>query len=326
MLPSMTKIIPIVLVVIACLATLVQPLAAAPGDKPIQGIWAWRFEWISTPEAREELLSFCETHGYNLILMQVHLDKNSDPMVFRDPEAMRALVVEAAQRGIAVEALDGEKSMALEKNWPRTLQILDAVLTFNESLPDDAKLAGMHYDIEPYIMPEWKEGGAKRMKIMQDLLAFYMLAREQIEARGQGMVMACDIPFWYDHKVEEDDSCVLEFNGETKNLHKHIQDLCDYVGIMSYRRTATGSNSVAYHVESELAYAEEIGKVITPALETIELKDVPQITFYGQPAEEFWNTQAEIIEALKDRPGFGGMLTHCWRGMRDMMEIGTSDQ
>lgn len=322
----MSKNNPIVLLATACLLTLaLSPATAIPRDEPIQGIWAWRFEWISTPEAREELLSFCEDHGYNLILMQVHLDKNSDPMVFRDPEAMRALVVDAAARGIAVEALDGAKDMALEENWPRTLQILDAVLTFNETLPDDAKLAGMHYDIEPYIMPEWKQGGETRLKIMQDLLAFYVLARAEIEERGQGMVLACDIPFWYDNKVDPDDNCVLEFNGETKNLHKHIQDLCDYVGIMSYRRHATGSNSVTYHVESELAYAEEIGKFVTPALETIELKDVPQITFYGLPAEDFWNTQAEVIETFKDRPGFGGMLTHSWRGMRDLMQIGGAE-
>lgn len=295
------------------------PSIAAESDKTIQGLWVWRFDWISTPDARDELLSFCEESGYNLILMQVHLDKDSDPMVFRDPEGMRALVVDAAERGIAVEALDGAKNMALEENWPRTLQILDAVLTFNETLPDDAKLAGMHYDIEPYIMPEWKEGGEKRMKIMQDLLAFYVQAKAEMKKRAPGMVLACDIPFWYDHKIEPDDNCVLEFNGETKNLHKHIQDLCDYVGIMSYRRAATGSNSVVYHVESELAYAEEIGKFVTPALETIELKDVPQITFYGLPAEDFWDAHAEVIETLKDRPGFGGMLTHCYRGMRDMV-------
>lgn len=324
---AMAKITSIVLTVLALVCPLAQSAAAAapeaaPEKTLIQGLWAWRFEWYETPEAREEMLSFCEAHGYTMIMMQVHLDKESDPLVFRDPEAMTALVTEAAERGIAIEALDGEKRMAYEENWPRTLSILDAVLTFNEGLPDDAKLTAFHYDIEPYITPEWKEGGETRLKIMQDLLNFYVQAKAEIDRRGQGMVLACDIPMWYDNKTAPDDNCVLEFNGETKNLHQHIQDICDYVGIMSYRRHATGSNSVLYHVENELAYAEKIGKVITPALETIELKDVPQITFYGQPAEEFWNTQAEIIEALEDRPGFGGMLTHCWRGMRDMLKIG----
>ncbi len=262
----MTKPLSIVLLISACFITLFQtPASAATKEDLIQGLWAWRFEWYATPEARDEMLSFCEEYGYNLILMQVHLDKDSDPMVFRDPEAMRALVVEAAARGIKIEGLDGAKDMALEKNWPRTLQILDAVLTFNETLPDDAKLAGMHYDIEPYIMPEWKVGGESRLKIMQDLLNFYVLAREQIDARGQGMIMATDIPMWYDNKTADDDNCILEFNGETKNLHQHLQDLHDYTGIMSYRRHATGHNSVLYHVENELAYAEKIGKKITPA-------------------------------------------------------------
>ncbi len=320
----MIKIHPFNLAVIVCFAVLALSSATASlKQDPIQGLWVWRFEWIATPESREELLGFCEKHGYNLVLMQVHLDDNSGTPVFRDPVAMRKLVIDAAARGIAVEALNGEKSMALEENWPRTLAILDAILTFNETLPDNAKLAGVHYDIEPYLLPEWKEGGEKRLKIMEDLLAFYVLAKAKIER--QGMALACDIPFWFDEKVSEGDSCILEFNSETKNLHQHIQDLCDYVGIMSYRRHATGNNSVTQHVESELAYAEKIGKLVMTALETVELKDVPQITFYGQPEEDFWNTQAEVIEALKDRPGFGGMLTHCWSGMREMMEIGKTE-
>lgn len=308
---------PLVCALILALNPAVQA-SASTGSPDIQGLWVWRFEWMSTPEAREELLSFCESHGYNLILMQVHLDKKAQPMTFRDPDAMRALVVDAAQRGIKVEALDGAKDMALEENWPTTLAILDTVLAFNATLPDDAKLAGIHYDIEPYILPAWKQGGETRMKIMQDLLAFYTQARTRLDEAGPGMTLSSDIPFWYDNKIDEGDSCVLEFNGQTKNLHQHIQDLCDYVGIMSYRRSATGSNSVTHVVQAELDYAEQIGKFITPALETIELKDVPQITFYGQPAEQFWATHAEVIDTLKDRPGFGGMLTHCYRGMRDL--------
>ena len=85
---------------------------------------------------------------------------------------------------------------------------------------------------------------------------------------------------WYDAKTDPKDNCVLEFNGQTKNLHQHIQDICDYVGIMSYRTSALGPNSVSQHIESELAYAEKINKKVCCALETIELKDTPQITFY----------------------------------------------
>lgn len=294
-----------------------SPNANAPA---IQGLWVWRSEGYRTAEQRGELLDFCEQYGFNRLLVQVHLDRQGDQLAMRYPQAYRSLIVEAAARGIAVEALDGAKDMAMRENWPQTLQILDLILAFNDSLPDDAKLAGVHYDIEPYIMDEWKQSDEQRQQIMHDLLAFYVQARERIDAKGDGMTLACDIPFWYDNKTTPGDNCTIEFNGETKNLHEHIQDICDYIGIMSYRRHATGRNSVTAVVEKELAYADQIGKFVTPALETIQLRDVPQITFYGQSPEQFWQTKQQVESTLEDHPGFGGVLIHCYYGARDLLE------
>jgi len=43
-----------------------------------------------------------------------------------------------------------------------------------------------------------------------------------------GMSLAVDIAFyWYK------DELAIEFGGESKICHRHVQDLTDYVGIMS---------------------------------------------------------------------------------------------
>ena len=284
----------------------------------IRGLWVWKSEWFRTAEARAELLNFCRDHGLNRLLVQVHLDPGHTEPTLEFPEAFKALAIEAAEAGIAMEALDGAKDMAVAANQPRTKQILERILEVNAQLPDAAKLKGVHYDIEPYLMPEWKADDASRQTIMRDLLTFYTWARQRLEQDGSGMLLSADIPFWYDSKNAPGDNCVITFNDQTKNLHQHIQDICDYVGIMSYRRSAVGRNSVTSVIQEELEYAESIGKQVTPALETVELKDVPQITFFGTSPQQLWEQYNLVVETLEDRPGFGGILLHCYRGLRDL--------
>ncbi|WP_145444580.1 hypothetical protein [Mucisphaera calidilacus] len=296
----------------------VSQTRAEPVERPIQGLWVWHSEWYVDDDYRAEMLAFARQHGYNLLMVQVHLDESSGKPELAYPDAFRRLIIEASALGVSVEALDGDKDMAMRRNWPRTFAILDLILDFNASLPEGSRLAGVHYDIEPYIKPAWRESQASRDQIMLDLLAYYDQARARIEASQQNLTLAADIPFWYDSKIELGDSCIITYRGETKNLHQHIQDICDYIGIMSYRRRAVGQNSVVSVIENELVYAEEIGKFVLASLETIELADTPQITFHGMGSEAFWTTHHEVVRRLKDRPGFGGMLSHSYRGMRDL--------
>ena len=111
----------------------------------------------------------------------------------------------------------------------------------------------------------------------------------------------------------------MTFNGQTKNFHEHIQDITDYVGIMSYRQHALGTNSIVEQVANELAYAEKIGKFICPAFETVELKDTPQITFFGKSAVDLQTQRAALADAEKDRPGYGGMFVHNYPSLLPVM-------
>jgi hypothetical protein len=139
------------------------------------------------------------------------------------------------------------------------------------------------------------------------------------------MMLAFDIPFWYDNKTQPNDNCVLTYDGQEKNLYQHMLDVCDYIGIMSYRRNALGSNGVLQHIQAELDYARKIGKKITPALETIELKGTPTITFFGMPASAFWTQHNLIRQTLRNDPAFGGVLTHSYRGLQQLLTSPTSD-
>jgi hypothetical protein len=270
---------------------------------------------IATDAAQNRLLGFCRENGFNRLLMQIHLDASGN---WRQPEQWKRLLKQARQQGIAIEALDGASDMARKENWKKTLSTLDVILAFNRQQPKGERFAGIHYDIEPYTASAWKKGDqGLRQRIMLEYLQFLTQARGQLRQSHADMTLAVDIPMWYDRKPADYD---ITYEGQRKNFHQHIQDLTDYIGIMSYRRQADGANGVVASIADELAYAEKIGKFVCPALETIHLKEDAQITFYGLPPERFWQTKQAVEKTLGGRPGFGGMLIHSYDGLTALLQ------
>ncbi|AHF92767.1 hypothetical protein OPIT5_23820 [Opitutaceae bacterium TAV5] len=294
-----------------------EPAASAliaPGAN--LGMWVWHREEVVEPAARRELLAFSQRHGITTLLVQVRFDARKPGARLADPDAYRALLTEARAVGIAVEALDAYKTMGFEQNRAVTLQTLAAVLAFHRNLPPGSGFAGIHYDIEPYLSDRWKNGD--EAGIMKETLVTFAAIREQVKAADPALTVAHDIPAWYDRHQK----LSIEFNGVRKNFHEHIQDLSDYVGIMSYRTKATGPNSVTAISAEELAYAARIGRLAYPSIETVQLKKEPQITFYGRSAESFLETVRGVHAELQGSAGYGGILLHQYRTLRLLLEGG----
>ncbi|MEZ6194019.1 MAG: hypothetical protein R3C45_22460, partial [Phycisphaerales bacterium] len=301
----------------------VERLSGESSGPVVRGTWVWQEKWINTDQAQDEMLDFCGRFGFNLILIQIHNDREAQGYTIKYPAELTRLVAEAAKRGIAVEALDGANDMAFAANQPKTLEMLDALIDLNQSMPEGARFTGVHYDIEPYTSDRWKAGQAERDAVMAELLDFYVKARQKLNDRGSKMTLACDIPMWYDAKTAENDHCIVTFNGERKNLHEHIQDLCDYIGIMSYRRFAVGKNSVTYHVQNEMGYADGVGRGVCAGVETGKTTADPTesatISFYGIPSDVFWSEVGKVHETFKDRPAYRGVLIHCYARFQEYL-------
>ena len=296
-------------------------LAAAPSPR-IEGMWVWEPEYITNSVERDKLLAFCDRQGFNRLLVQIPWKKGSVKPQIDHAKAFATLISKASAQHIAVEALDGAPDMGDKANWPTTLAMVDAVIGFNRSVPPSSRFAGLHWDIEPYGRPEWKVT-ATRIPIELDYLNLLSMTKKKLEASGSKMTLSVDIPMWYDERINPDDTVVVDFNGQTKNLHQHIQDICDYVGIMSYRQHGTGnSNSAFAKVANELAYAEKIGKYICPAFETTNTVDEPTITFYGMSADRLQIERHDLEAAEKGSPAFGGMFLHCYPAVASVLEPG----
>jgi len=280
------------------------------------GLWLWASGPFLQPEAGDQLLDFCAKHGIDILLAQIH---------FQDAEKRDSLLPgyadflrKAAQQDLRVEALEGEPEMAFASLRADTLQRLDSILNFDLALPPHERFSGLHYDIEFTSSPRWRThpDPADRQAMMREVLETAQAIQDKIKTRAPELTVAYDLPQAYG--VQADDF-TLSFHGKTAPIYQHLQDLSDYVVVMSYRQRGTGENSVVSMATPEIIYAAQIGKTACISLDTEQSKDEPNTTFYGKSAATLEQTAAESLRALGDRPGFGGLYLHHYGSLETIL-------
>lgn len=302
---------------LACVVMLSITQTSAASE-PFVGMWVWKERWLNTDAEQDRLIGFCREHGINRLLINIHFDDaGSDPTQpsIRYPKELQRLLGLARDAGIAAEALDSSRTISPE-DQAKYLARLDTLIAFNAALPKDTRFVGIHYDIEPQVTPEFKESYATRVPVMLDMLNFFADARAKIKAQAPELTLACDTAMWFDGRTEGEKSCMVEYNGVTKNLHAHLQDLTDYIGVMSYRRFATGNNSVTHHIKAEIDYGNQAGRGVCAGVETgkktAKASETSVISFYGLPSDFFWGEIDKIHETYRDAPAYRGVLIHCY--------------
>jgi hypothetical protein len=271
------------------------------------GMWVWSESDFSTDEARQKLLAFCLNHHINHLDIHISISGDESEPVLQGVDALRSLVQLAGLNNITVAALRGSPKMFFSQNHRQTLHELQAIIAFYRSLPAGSLFRGIKYDVEPYRTREWKAKGEDQRKVALDYLAFLTKARSVLAKDAPGLWLAVDMPFWWDK-----DELRIEFQGSTKRLSEHVQDLTDFVVVMSYRRNV---EKVMECVENERRYAKQLNKVIFPSLETVELKEDQHVSFWESPSQVFWEVVPQLLELAEDDPAIGGLMLHCYHSL-----------
>jgi len=298
---------------LAALVFLSPPLHAGPPALPEGlGMWVWTSSAFATGEARERLVRFCVRHHINHLDVQVRFSKDGPNPRVRNEEALRKLILLAGRHNITTAALRGSPRMFSARNHEWSLRELNAIIAFGESLPQKSLLKGVKYDVEPYLTREWGEKGKPLNALMHDYLLFLRKARMVLQERAPHLWLAVDTPFWWDKE-----EFALEFEGERKRFNEHIQDLTDFIVIMSYRSSA---KQVLGVVENELRYAERIDKKIFLSLETNRLERDQKISFWGLPKEDLQETISVLLRKAKEELAIGGLMIHSYRGLAEKLD------
>ncbi len=284
---------------------------ALEGREPPIGMWVWGQIHLESEEARGELFDFCEREEITHIDQHVSIKKG----ILLDAEALRNFIIKAAERGITVNALRGDKAMFFASNHELTMAAVKTIVAFNETLPDGKKLLGIKFDVEPYGSQEWKAGGDQRSQVMRDYLNYLNQVNAYLSMVAPSMELAVDVPFWWD-KTEFQ----MVFEGQKKLFVEHVQDRVDWLGIMSYRRDPS---ETAKLVATELNYASKLGylRSVAPSMETGNITGKEAyISFGGVPVHQFRSSLSSLRNTYANNPYVRCIMLHHYDSLRVYLE------
>lgn len=160
---------------------------------PPRAVWAWNFD-----QAISLGVDFYKKYGISTVYLYLPTELREKKLA-----GLGKFLKDASKAGMQVYALGGEPSWAL--NGQPAVSFVKRVWELNSKLP--AKFAGIHLDIEPYLLPEWKKDTKKILYGYLDTLR-----TAEAEALKNKLRLEVDIPFWFD-KGER--PLLLNYGGKT---------------------------------------------------------------------------------------------------------------
>ncbi|MCC6644123.1 MAG: hypothetical protein IT374_00945 [Polyangiaceae bacterium] len=266
--------------------------ASLPGGP--RATWLWGSAVVKSPAGRAAFFAFAGSHDVTGVYAE------AQSLIPEAPGELGSFVAEAGARGIEVELLFGYEIWARASEHAKAVAIAQSAVAFSAGL-SGARPVGLHFDVEPHQLAEWKAGGASEAQIASEFVDLLEKLR-QVTA-GTGLRLSVDIPFWYDGRP-------LTRGGTTRPLSEWVADSVDRIVLMDYRDAAAGSDGIVAHAADEIAYASSIGKQVVIGVETQCGLDPPKITFCEEGAAALDAALAETVAAQVGKGGFAGVAVH----------------
>ncbi len=300
------------------LAMIFAIASAASAEPAMRAMWVYKTEPILASSAeQEQLFAFCHQRQVTDLFWQVHYERlPEDHYSMRNPEPSHQFLAAAHRQSIRIHALGGDPAHALTKNHGRVLGMADALLSFNQA---GEPFDGMHLDIEPHALPQWKKATeAEKCDLLTQFVDVHTKVAERLHAAEPKIIYGADIVFWLD-KTKTNGSPVLPvtYRGATKDAAKHLLDVIDNVGIMSYRDTAEGRNGINAIVEKTITYADTAkGR----AFVGVKMANIgPKMeSFFGQTEQAMMKALQPVDETYGPHRGYAGLAFFTYEAFRAM--------
>ena len=307
-----------------------EPVLAAPATNKSRGalpraMWVWDATVITSAKQGRDLFDFCARKGISVVYLEMGDFLSLTPRETGDPRHVTAPLLSrflqvAHARKLRVEALDGAPEFALQTQHAEALARFRRALAYNQSAAAGEKLDGFQWDIEPYLLAEFKAGGASQTRVLTQYLDGAAQMRDALQ-KSPVLRLGYVIPAFFD-----DQERTVEWRGATKPVAFHLMDILQtlpssYVAIMAYRDHALGVNGTVDISRSEVDYAtRKTPKVqVWIGQETLNVSgDPPSITFYQEGENALEQALGEIQTAYQAKPVVAGVAIHHWGSYRDM--------
>ncbi|MFD3257001.1 Ig-like domain-containing protein [Paenibacillus lentus] len=297
-------------------------------DRQDRAIWIWEkaaYNLFLNPGSRTALKAFADdTETFNsdsvtTFYLGVYPYEGVD-ILEEETEKVRDFIAWAHDNGYKVHACIAGGTVppyfgALTPYHELAIREMEKVINYNLSSSAHEQFDGVNVDIEPYILPDFRlqkpSVQLQYLDIMEQLVA-------RRDTAGIALPFGPAIPRWFDSNDPAKD---ITWNGETKWLSEHIQDMSDYITIMDYRDTADGSVGIIAHAQGEIDYANRIGKPnsVIIGVETLDIAnsgDPESITFREEGRTYMESELDKVYAWFNGNPAFGGIAMHHYDSIR----------
>ncbi len=260
--------------------------AANPTRKvDARAAWAWNAAlWREKPEF---LLARAAELQVGRLFVSLEIDAEKGVL---DAERFAGFVEKAHSAGIAIVVVEGDAGMALERGRQLALVRLAAIRRYQLDAEPTARIDGLQYDIEPYLLPDFLTDPEMVMRGWADTIR----ALRTATALDLEMVL----PFW------------LRSDAHARShVLPALQQAASGIAIMAYR---TDRQQIVEAASPLLAWAGEAGLRTRVALENGPLEDeVTQTFFRAEKGKLTIETSADgrMHATLLDRPAPSGKAT-----------------
>lgn len=282
-------------------------------NKQEKGTWLWTDILKITPEYRDFIISEAKKEGINSIYISI--DTYLDIFVMNDgiqktekqkqfDGILRDFIKKAKKNGISVDAEAGWRNWAEEGNTYKAFAILDYVEEFN--LKYEEKFRGIQYDIEPYMLTDFKE---KNKEIMGNFISLV----DQINSRvSNNLELSFVIPEFYDGVDGRTERFLYGLNYDF--AFDHMLRILNKRGnnkiiVMAYRNFADGIDGSVSISKDEIERANKYNVKLVLAQEFGEIE--PKIYTFFDTSKRYYEKHIDEIEkSFSGEKSFGGIASH----------------
>jgi len=274
----------------------VSPVAADDAQAGGLGTWIWDAALIQTEP--EKVVTFASDHQLTAIYLQI--DKHL-PV-----SAYQSFVRRAKEKQIKVEALAGRPEWAHSSQQQQIRDFLSWVKAYHAAAKPEERFEGLHFDIEPYLLAEWKTNQRRVIENWMDSIRLI-----ERETTGSGLSLTLDVPFWL-HLVKVPDT--------DYSLSAWLLEKADSIVIMDYRNTALGNDGIVANARAILREAATLKKQVAVAVETYPSSEGPLTSFHSLGIEAMQRELQIAREQLSHYSSYAGFAVHDYQRWSELEE------
>ncbi len=266
-------------------------ISIRPRNKEVNSVSTYIWNTEKIVDYSDEYLSFCELKGVNEIYLQVNDNV--------EREEYQSFIKKANKSGIRVYALGGDPNWTTDEGVDKYNKYIDWIAEYQKSTGFNEKFAGVHLDIEPYLLAEDKYSNYNQiLENYQDIL----IKTSDFCAKNNISLMVV-IPFWFN---ELEYNTIYGYGNVAEWVISHI----DTTVIMAYRNKADEENGILKLIDEEITYAEKYNANIIIAVETMKSNEGNFISFFGFNEAYMFEELKKITDVVGDNKSFKGYSIH----------------